>query len=346
MAGSVGYPSLTPTGGRHHRGTRDPPRRHAGVRRCPAARRGRPARGPDERVRAGHGPGNRPRLPDHDRRDAARSGAGGERPAARRGGGPPGERGHRHPGRAGRVGRPQTRGGPRFRRLVATGREPRRTRRVGLHGRVPAGRDGSAGRPGGHHPLALRRGPGPRAPRRGRPARRHPPAAGPDLDLRRGDRGHRSGPRAGRGRPRRGRGTAGGPRAGRVPAQARRAEPVRRSGVVRAGATAVGPCRPGPHPRRPGGRPARPRAGRASRHERAALQPRVHPVAGRPARRLRRAGPGRRRPQAVGVGTGPGGRGRRPDRLRFRETMRRAFLRRVGVAPDHYRRHFATTERT
>lgn len=28
------------------------------------------------------------------------------------------------------------------------------------------------------------------------------------------------------------------------------------------------------------------------------------------------------------------------------ETMRRAFLRRVGVAPDHYRRHFAATERT
>ncbi|WP_296370470.1 MULTISPECIES: helix-turn-helix domain-containing protein [unclassified Pseudonocardia] len=28
------------------------------------------------------------------------------------------------------------------------------------------------------------------------------------------------------------------------------------------------------------------------------------------------------------------------------ETLRRAFLRRLGIAPDHYRRHFSTTGRT
>ncbi|HXV92649.1 MAG TPA: helix-turn-helix domain-containing protein [Pseudonocardia sp.] len=179
-------------------------------------------------------------------------------------------------------------------------------------------------------PLSRRRRPG------GPPLR----AGGPDLDRRRRDRGDRPGPRARRGRPRsRGR-YADRARTDRLRAPAGRAEPVRRAGLGPARATAVRARRPGHHPRRSGRRPARPGTRGAGGDERAALQPRVHPAARLPAEYVERVrvDAARRLLESesvlVGVAAARCGFG-------SAETMRRAFLRRLGVPPDHYRRRFA-----
>ena len=297
-------------------GVRTPGARPA-LRRPAAARRRRSARGAGRGVPAARPGRLRSGVRGVARRGRAGAGVVRQRDAAGRGRAAPRVRRDRHAPGARRIGRAGDAARRSVRRVAAPGRGPFRACRVGVHRSVPARRGRAARRPVRRHPLAPRRGSRHRLPGRRRSGRPALPAAGPDLDLRRGHRRGRPRARARRSRPRGGRRAVHRARARGVPAQAGRAEPVRGPGLVPTGPAALDRGRAGPHPRGPRRRPAGAGAGGAGADERAPLQPGVRPRARLPAGRLRRAGAGRRGPPAAGVRAGPRGRGRRAVGVRL-----------------------------